>query len=214
MAVYAASGGSADGFDAFGAWSAQSEEYDAVQTASRWRHFTTSPPTRIGFGSVLFWAGRENPALELPTEAELRKKRETEQEEFERLLPPDLPDPPRGDGQDRPVSFDDFYAHMPTHQYIFIPNRELWPGASVNARLPAVKIGEDEDGKSIKIAANTWLDRNRPVEQLTWAPGLPALIRRQIIEGGWDRAVRIIVLQPLSRAALPARQSRERGTVG
>jgi hypothetical protein len=184
MAVYAASGASADGFDAFDAWSAHSEEYDAVETASRWRHFTTSPPTRIGFGSLLFWGRRQNPALELPTEAALRRKREAEQEEFERLLPPDFPDPPPD--RDRPVSFDDFYAYMPTHQYIFIPNRELWPGASVNARLPAVKIGEDKDRKPTMIAANAWLDRNRPVEQMTWAPGLAALIRhRQIIEGGW-----------------------------
>ena len=35
-------------------------------------------------------------------------------------------------------------------------------------------------------AATAWLDRKKPVEQMTWAPGLPMLIRgRLIAEGGW-----------------------------
>jgi CHC2 zinc finger len=34
-----------------------------------------------------------------------------------------------------PASFDDFYAYMPMHAYIFIPARDLWPAASVDARL-------------------------------------------------------------------------------
>src|SRR5215469_4028580 len=32
------------------------------------------------------------------------------------------------------VSVEDFYAYMPMHQYLFVPTRDLWPGASVNAR--------------------------------------------------------------------------------
>ncbi len=36
------------------------------------------------------------------------------------------------------------------------------------------------------VTATAWLDRNKPVEQMTWAPGLPMLIRDQLIsEGGW-----------------------------
>jgi hypothetical protein len=36
------------------------------------------------------------------------------------------------------------------------------------------------------MAASDWLDRNQPVEQLTWAPGLPMIIRDRLIsEGGW-----------------------------
>jgi hypothetical protein len=37
-----------------------------------------------------------------------------------------------------PVSFEDFVAYMPDHKYIFRPTRQLWVGASVNARLPAI----------------------------------------------------------------------------
>src|SRR5207247_347054 len=68
-----------------------------------------------------------------------------------------------GDGGDQTISLDDFYAYMPTHRYIFAPCRQLWPARSVNARLGSIE----------GIAANVWLDQNRHVEQMTWAPGEP-----------------------------------------
>jgi len=78
------------------------------------------------------------------------------------------------------VSLADFYAYMPMHKYIFAPTREMWPAASVNARIPPIPTREDE------IKASTWLDQNNPVEQMTWAPGLPMIILdRLIAEGGW-----------------------------
>jgi hypothetical protein len=41
-------------------------------------------------------------------------------------------------------------------------------------------------GKQVFIPASTWLDRNKPVEQMTWAPGCPMVIRdKLILEGGW-----------------------------
>ena len=36
------------------------------------------------------------------------------------------------------VQLDDFVAYMPQHSYIFRPTGELWPAASVNARIPPV----------------------------------------------------------------------------
>ena len=79
------------------------------------------------------------------------------------------------------VSLEDFHAYMPAHSYIFTPTREMWPASSVNARIPPIPIG---DGKT--MPANAWLDRNKPVEQMTWAPGLPMLIPDHLIaEGGW-----------------------------
>jgi hypothetical protein len=74
------------------------------------------------------------------------------------------------------ISLDDFYAYMPTHRYIFTPCGQLWPARSVNARLGSVE----------GIGANVWLDQNRHVEQMTWAPGEPMLIEDRLIsEGGW-----------------------------
>lgn len=48
----------------------------------------------------------------------------------------------------------------------------------------------DEKGNPMWIAATTWLDRERAVEQMTWAPGLPEIIREGLLyEGGWlDRS--------------------------
>ena len=77
------------------------------------------------------------------------------------------------------VTVDDFYAYMPSHSYIFVPSRELWPSASVNARLPAVHVSPDKT-----ISASAWLDQRRPVDQAVWAPGLPTLIQGRLISGG------------------------------
>jgi hypothetical protein len=56
----------------------------------------------------------------------------------------------------------------------------MWPAASVNSRIQPISI----EGKATK--ASDWLDRNRPVEQMTWAPGLPTVIDDRLIsDGGW-----------------------------
>lgn len=79
------------------------------------------------------------------------------------------------------VQLEDFYAYMPMHSYIFAPSREIWPPASINGRIEPIK---GLDGKATK--ANAWLDNNRSVEQMTWAPGLPTLIEDRLVsEGGW-----------------------------
>ncbi len=80
------------------------------------------------------------------------------------------------------VSLNDFVAYMPQHLYIFMPARELWPAASVNARVPSP--ADDAEGEP--IPASKWLDFTRPVEQMTWAPGKPMLVRDKLIaDGGW-----------------------------
>ncbi|HYU12200.1 MAG TPA: primase-helicase family protein, partial [Stellaceae bacterium] len=74
-----------------------------------------------------------------------------------------------------------------------MPTRTFWPGGSVNSRIPPIKLTDksgqpvlDKDGKQVVLSAGAWLDRNRPVEQMTWAPGLPMVIHdKLILEGGW-----------------------------
>jgi hypothetical protein len=96
------------------------------------------------------------------------------------------PQPNARDPDAEGVGLTDFYAYMPMHNYIFVPARQPWPAQSVNARVGPIRERIDKDGKPKYIAANTWLDRNRPVEQMTWAPGLPLLINnRLVVEGGW-----------------------------
>jgi Family of unknown function (DUF5906) len=84
------------------------------------------------------------------------------------------------------ITLSDFYAYMPQHSYIFTPSREMWPGASINARIPQIEVGTDENGEPVKITASAWLDQNKPVEQMTWCPGLPMLIEDRLVsQGGW-----------------------------
>ena len=75
------------------------------------------------------------------------------------------------------ISLADFHAYMPQHTYIYMPTREPWPAASVNARLGPVLLvndrGEpvlDDKGEQEMVPANKWLDKNRPVEQMTRGP--------------------------------------------
>ena len=91
------------------------------------------------------------------------------------------------------VALEDFYAFMPNHSYIFVPTREMWPASSVDSRLPKVPLKKkngapvlDGDGNPKHSKPSIWLDKHRPVEQMTWAPGEPLTIDgRLIAEGGW-----------------------------
>jgi hypothetical protein len=82
---------------------------------------------------------------------------------------------------------------MPMHKYLFVPTRELWPAASVNARIPPIKLTDesgkpvlDDNRKQVTIRASAYLDRWKPIEQMTWAPSQSLIIRdRLMFEGGW-----------------------------
>jgi hypothetical protein len=44
----------------------------------------------------------------------------------------------------------------------------------------------DAHGNQKRISPSAWLDQNRSVEQMSWAPSLPLIIRNRLIsEGGW-----------------------------
>jgi Family of unknown function (DUF5906) len=90
------------------------------------------------------------------------------------------------DSQGEGVRLEDFYAYMEQAKFFYTPTRAPWPATSVNARIPPIRVGTDEAGAPIYIKPSTWLAQNRRVEQITWAPGLPLLIRDRLIsEGGW-----------------------------
>jgi Family of unknown function (DUF5906) len=91
------------------------------------------------------------------------------------------------------ISLADFFAYMPMHNYIHAPSRQTWPGASVNARLPPVVLTDangqpllNDKGEPQTVSPTAWLDKHQPVEQMTWAPGLPLIVGdKLILEGGW-----------------------------
>ena len=100
------------------------------------------------------------------------------------------------------ISFDDFVAYRPMHNYIFLPTREPWPASSVDAQLPPVALldeqGEpvlDKKGNPRIIPAHVWLDINRPVHQMTWTPATEMLIRDRVVaDGGWIEKVDAVCL--------------------
>jgi hypothetical protein len=59
MAIYAATGGSEEGFVAFADLSARSSKYNPHATRERWRNYRRSPPSRIGLGTLIH-IGREH----------------------------------------------------------------------------------------------------------------------------------------------------------
>ena len=61
MATWAATEGSDVGRVAFAEWSAKSSKNDPVATEARWQHYKTSPPTKIGFGSLVYLAASTRP---------------------------------------------------------------------------------------------------------------------------------------------------------
>ena len=95
------------------------------------------------------------------------------------------------------VQLSDFFAYMPMHSYIYAPAGDMWPAGSVNSRIPPIplvdKFGQPvlykkgkRKGEQVELTAAEWLDRNKPVEQMTWAPGEPMVVRNRLIsEGGW-----------------------------
>jgi len=54
MAIYCAT--EAKGFHIFDQWSRSSGKYNQLETRSRWDHYSKSPPTKIGAGSLYFFA--------------------------------------------------------------------------------------------------------------------------------------------------------------
>jgi hypothetical protein len=109
------------------------------------------------------------------------------------------------------LTIDDFVAYLPMHSYVFIPCREPWMGAGVNACLPNIpvltKSGQPKlrGGKPVIIKPTEWLDRNRAVQQLIWCPGEPTLIAdRLVVDGGFieRKGVRIFNMYRPPRIAL------------
>lgn len=91
------------------------------------------------------------------------------------------------------VTVNDFWAFMPAHNYFFVPTRDLWPASSVNARMsPVPLLGPDskpllgDKGEPVEMKPSAWLDKFKPAEQMTWAPGESLIISDRIVsEGGW-----------------------------
>ena len=61
MTICASTAGSEDGRQAFHEWSAKARKCDKAGTDERWKHYFRSPPTRLGFGSLVYRARQADP---------------------------------------------------------------------------------------------------------------------------------------------------------
>ena len=91
------------------------------------------------------------------------------------------------------VTIDDFVAYMQTHDYVFLPAGDFWPAARVApacarscSSTESLVPSTPKTGAQKQVSASRWLAKHAPVEQLTWIPGLPQMIRHQLTSaGGW-----------------------------
>jgi hypothetical protein len=67
LAAHAASGGDADAFEAFRAWSEQSAKHDDVYCAEQWEKWGRSPATRSGIGTLTWHAQQADPGWIRPS---------------------------------------------------------------------------------------------------------------------------------------------------
>jgi hypothetical protein len=150
MAIYAATGGTSQGFKLAIEWSAKSAKHDGSTTEEKWRKLGTSPPTEIGAGYIFAQVHAQNP------------------------------------NWDR-ISRDDFYAHMASGNYLFLPTMEYWPANSVNAQLGFQRVERPPGEEPKYIKAHQWLGQYRSIQQTTWQPGLAPMIEHRLLtkEGVW-----------------------------
>lgn len=61
MALYRATGGSPEGCAIFHSFSGKSSKYDAADTDAKWNTYHTSPPAKVGVGTLFFKADKADP---------------------------------------------------------------------------------------------------------------------------------------------------------
>jgi hypothetical protein len=92
------------------------------------------------------------------------------------------------------IALEDFVYVASKGAYMFLPTRELWPTKSVNT-MPSVPL-TNKDGsprlnkktkEQVFVSASDWLSEHKSVQQITWVPGHPEMIKdKLVVEGsGW-----------------------------
>ena len=85
------------------------------------------------------------------------------------------------------ICLGDFYAAPALGQFVYMPTREIWSAENINDILPPIAAGYKRNGKQVMFNPAVWLRKYRRVEQMTWAPGLPEIIKGKLLfDGGWQ----------------------------
>jgi Primase C terminal 2 (PriCT-2) len=146
----------------FKEWSACDPKYvdSGEDIENRWNSFEPNKAGGVGIGTLkraVIEAGKHWPFA--PDDGD-----DFEFEAIEPIGEDENKKPPTN------AKFDDFYAYLPQHQYVYIPTRELWPAATIDSVL----------GRKASVR----LDRSRPLHQMTGHPGMEMVIRDHVVLGG------------------------------
>jgi hypothetical protein len=78
----------------------------------------------------------------------------------------------------------DFVANLASQKYIYEPTGEEWPRISVDFRLKPIPLVDGDgrlsyrkNGKIKCVKSSTWLQAYRKIEQLSWWPGKPKIMK-------------------------------------
>lgn len=151
MATWRATGGR--GFAAFDAWSQQSGKYDAPHTRQRWDHYSTSPPTAIGAGTLFHEAARARPGWRKPSS--LRSRSVGEEEPLER----NILEAPKPSGDPVPPLAIIYPAR---YQGLAVPERRWIVPDWIKRRTVTGLYGDGGTGKSLllqMLQTASWLSR-------------------------------------------------------
>jgi hypothetical protein len=176
-----------DGFALFDAWSSKSPTYTEADCLKKWEYCHAITAGAFKVGTIFHFANAADPHWHDNYLIEAARGRRFQFKAWRMSKKPKtIP---------VAISLEDFVAHLPgaTVTYVYLPTMEQWSAKAVKTQLPPiVKLNAngqpvlDEKGEPVMIAASTWLDINRPVQQMTWAPGEPRLIENKLIaDGGW-----------------------------
>jgi hypothetical protein len=177
MAIYSADSGDL-GFRLFDDFSKRWEKpngYDPEATQQKWRQLQGSPPSRVTVGTLIMLANQDSPGWN-PSHPRGSGAVPGAPEDQAEILPAKL-------------ALTDFWADHEGHRYIYAGTNRGFSATVVDNYFGKVKAGEDAEGEPIMVRASVWLDNNRSVQQVLWAPGEPMIIQeKHLLSGGWVEA--------------------------
>ncbi len=117
MATWAATSGSTTGLAAWCGWSERHPAHDPAACTERWAHFTTSPPSRIGAGTLFALAKQARPDWRKPSDGRSPPPPPTEPppREPDAASPSDEPVPPDCTDEALALRFSEVHAYELRH---------------------------------------------------------------------------------------------------
>jgi hypothetical protein len=94
----------------------------------------------------------------------------------------------------------DFWAHMPTGKFVYVPTGDLWPATSVNARCGPTGVA-GANGKA--VPASELLKKKRPVDQVSWLPGEGPIVKDFVVTEAGIESWKDNVVLNLYRGPVP-----------